>query len=487
MIFKQALTAGVSGLALLCTGMVLAGPVYQPQGANLTLGDVTHGKRVQSASSNPAGAAADYNRNAGKPFRGTVVSFAAGLEYGNLQDLFDLYDEITKGHEPSPPGTGPVQLPEPKPGIDFGKIWDELNPDIQAAVTEIANEIAVQSLLLKVISVEGHAKAWVAADAPFVIGNEYLGGAWTFGVNWSGSSKAFGLSEDIEFDRDEAITRIEDWFNLLPINRPVLLPVSDEFILRIDPMTQVVSGFIDNDSSMITKSTRTTDLSFGYSRQAWSNESGSLYLGAEAHYYNMQLSRVSIRFGDISNSEDLFEAINDGNFRTDERLGVDLGALWVGENYQLGVQVTNVNEPNFTFPDVDLDVYRNPNSVQFLLQDQRYEMDRQWKLEGSWFSKERSWSGHIGYDADSATDPMGDDFQWVTASVGYATNSWWFPGARLGYRQNLTGTKLKYIGLGFTAFRYFNFDISSALDVVKIDGQKLPQGLMLSLGFEINW
>ena len=44
------------------TGTVSAGPVYQPPGANLTLGDVTHGMRVQSASSNPAAAAADASR-----------------------------------------------------------------------------------------------------------------------------------------------------------------------------------------------------------------------------------------------------------------------------------------------------------------------------------------------------------------------------------------------------------------------------------------
>ena len=46
---------------------------------------------------------------------------------------------------------------------------------------------------------------------------------------------------------------------------------------------------------------------------------------------------------------------------------------------------------------------------------------------------------------------------------------------------------MKYIGIGVTAFKIVNFDISSALDTVKIDGQKLPQGLMVSLGFQITW
>ena len=122
MIYKPFLVTAMGAISVLCTSAALAGPVYQPQGANLTFGDVTHGKRVQSASSNPAAAAADYNRNAGKPFRGTVVSFAAGLEYGNVQELFDLYDDITGGYEPSEPGEGPVNLPEPHPGIDETRI-----------------------------------------------------------------------------------------------------------------------------------------------------------------------------------------------------------------------------------------------------------------------------------------------------------------------------------------------------------------------------
>jgi hypothetical protein len=114
-------------------------------------------------------------------------------------------------------------------------------------------------------------------------------------------------------------------------------------------------------------------------------------------------------------------------------------------------------------------------------------MDRQLKLEASLFTASRSWSAHLGYDADPVTDPMGDRFQWLTVSAGFSTDSRWLPGGRIGYRQNLAGTKLKYASIGFTAFKIFNFDIASALDTVKIDGQKLPQGLMLSLGFEIAW
>jgi hypothetical protein len=474
---KFKLIAGCS--VLMSVASVSAGPVYQPPGANLTYGDVTHGQRVQSASSNPAAAAADLARGEGRGTRGTVISGAAGLEYGNVQDLFDFYDKVTGAYEPSDPGSGggPGQDPDDKPdgGIDLGDILDMLDPEFREALDAIANEVVAQTALLALIAAEGYGKAWVSADAPFLLGTEHFGGAWTFGVNWSGSAKAYGLTEAIDFDRDAAREAIADWVNTQIVDRPQQLPISDHIILTPRPGLNALFFAIDNDSSLLTKSTRTTELNLGYSRQAWAGNAGRLFLGAEARLYLMQLSRLSVRFGDITDSEELFDAIRDADFSTDEEIGIDLGALWVADNYQLGVQVTSVNEPDFVFPDVNLAPYRNPNSIRFLLRDKKYK------------TQDRSWSAHLGYDADPATDPMGDRFQWLTMSMGFTTDSWWMPGARIGYRKNLAGTELAYLGVGITAFRIVNFDIASALDTVSIDGEKLPQGLMFSVGFQVDW
>ena len=184
----------------------------------------------------------------------------------------------------------------------------------------------------------------------------------------------------------------------------------------------------------------------------------------------------------------MFDAIRDADFRTDEAVGIDVGALWVADNYQLGAQITSVNEPQFQFSR-----YRSRTVPEVRVpfsswrRDKKYRKDRQLKLEASMFTQDRRWSAHVGYDADPATDPMGDRFQWLTMSMGFVTDSWWIPGGRIGYRKNLVGTELAYLGIGITAFRIFNFDIASALDTVSIDGEKLPQGLMLSLGFQIDW
>jgi hypothetical protein len=408
-----------------------------------------------------------------------------------VQNLFDLYNELTQAYAPSDPGTGggPGQDPDDKPdeGINIGDILDSLDPNVQEALNAIAREIATQTVLLLLIREEGYAKAWLSADAPFVFDKQVLDGTWTFGVNWSGSSKAFGITEPIEFDRDAALQAIENWVNTLPIDRPSTLPVSPDIVLTPTPEQNAVFLAITNDSSLVSKSTQTTEFSLSYSREAMAGDSGSLYFGARANIYLQQLSRLSVRFGDITDSEELFDAIRSADFRSDEGAGLDLGVLWVGENYQLGAQVTNINEPRFVFPDVNLTPYRSESIIRALENDKTYVMDRQLKLEASLFSQDRRWSAHLGYDADPVTDALGDRFQWATLSGGFTTDSWWIPSMRIGYRQNLAGTELGYVSIGATLFKYVNIDIASALESVKIDGQKLPQGLMGSIGFEISW
>jgi hypothetical protein len=483
-------TALSCGLTLLAGASALAGPAYLPPGANLTFGDVTHGARVQSASSNPAAGALEAARADDHRVSGTVLSIAAGLEYGNVDNIFEFIDEVSAAYNPSDPGSGggPGQDPDkPDDGVDLGEIWDSLDPDVQAALEVVATEVARQVALLALIKEEGYGKAWLGADAPFVLGRADWRGAWTFGAGWSGSAKSYGIADSLEYDVEVAKTLLQERLDELPSNRPEKFKLSDDVVITANPSTNGFGLNLDNDSSFYSKATQTTELNAGYSRLVTANSAGSLYLGAEAKLYFMQLSRLSVRFGDITNSEELFNAIRDSAFNNDENLGIDFGALWVSENYQLGAQLTNINEPLFDFPDVNLDPYSSEEMIGFLMSDQTYKMGRQLKLEGSIFTDDRRWSAHAGIDANVATDPLGDDYQWVTASAGLLTDNWWVPGARVGYRKNLAGSGLTYLSFGMSAFKIFNFDISSALDTVSIDGKELPRGLMASIGFQITW
>lgn len=466
-----------------------AGPVFQPPGTNLTYGDVSHGAVVPPTSGNPAAPAAIQARRAEHPARGMTMSGAAGLEYGNLQELFDFIDELSAAFRPSPPGTGggPGQPPDPDKGIDIGKIIDEIDPDLRPALDAIAREVATQAALLGLMASEGYGKAWIAADAPVTWGCCFLGGTWTTTVSWAGASKAVGVTVPIEFDLDEAAAELERWVRDTLGELTGILPLSEQVLVRTDPDTRNIIVVLDNDSSMLTKASQLTDLSVGYSRQAWATGRGSLYLGAEASLYLMRLSRFSARLGDITDSETLFEAIDNAAFRNEEDVGIHVGALWVGERYQLGAQLTNINEPEFSYPEVDVSPYRNQSMVDFLQSDRRYRMDSQLKLEASAFSADRRWSAHLGWDVDSAMDPFGDRFRWLTFSAALQRDSFWMSNLRLGYRKNLVGTELGFVSAGLTAFRYINVDLASALDTVSISGEKLPRGLMASVGFDIAW
>jgi hypothetical protein len=469
----------------------LAGPIHQPPGSNLTFGEVTHGLRIRSATGNPAAAAADRLRLQGKSAGGVSISGAAGIEYGNVQELFDFIDELALAFEPSEPGTGggPGQDPDTRPGsgIDIGAIIDEIDPELAPAIAAIGQEVLSRAAALALIESEGYGKAWVSVDVPFVWNSDWLGGTWTTGVNWSGASKAYSVAVPIEFDADAALLELENWVSDTLGELTGEAALSEQVLVQADPDTRNIIVLLDNDSSLLAKASQLTEVSVGYSRESLSNARGSLYLGLETKLYLMRLSRFTARFGDITDSEELFDAIDNASFNNDEDFGVDIGALWIGENYQLGVQWTNINEPEFRYPDVDLAPYSDPGVIDFLRRDQVYTMDSQVKLEASLFSSDRRWSAHLGYDVDAARDPFGDEFQWLTLSAAIARDSFWLSNFRVGYRQNLDGTELGYLGVGLTAFRYVNFDLSSALDTVKIDGTELPQGLMGSIGFQIHW
>jgi len=478
--------------ALLATGVATAAPIQQPPGANLVYGDVSRPMGVLPTSSNPAAAAAS-DALAGEQggASGTGLSAAAGLEYGNVQGLFDLYDTITQAYAPSEPGTGggPGQEPGDRPegGINLGDVLDTLDPQYRELLDAVAQEVATQYALLAVIAAEGYGKAWLSGDLPLAIGNDFLGGSLKLGLSWSGSSKAFGLVEPIAFDLDAAREAVQAWVDTPVTLRAAEIQVSDDITLQPVPDTNAVLFTIENDSSLVVKSTRTKELTLGYSREAWSGESGRLFLGSDVRFIFRDLSRLSVRFGDITDSKELFDAIRNADYRSDRGVSVDIGALWAGSNYQIGASVININEPEFVYPEVNLQPYTSEGVINFLLTDQTYIMDRQAKLEASVFTTNRRWSGHMGVDLDPATDPMGDTFQWLSLSAGLNTGSWWLPAARVGFRRNLEGTQLSYLGLGITAFKYLNIDIASALNTVEIEGRKLPQGLMGSIGFTIAW
>jgi hypothetical protein len=486
----------VIGLMLLLVGITQAAPIYQPPGSNLTYGDVTHGQRVLSAVTNPAAAAAEIHRSEDKARTGTMFSLGAGLEYGNVDDLFDLIDELSANIKPSEPGPGdpdlppaPGQLPQGKP--TFGDIIDVIqdidDPDLQDTIDKVKDRAVFLGGTLAVLIVEGYGKLHAGGDLPIVVGKEFLGGAWTFNLNVTGTSKAFGVIEPIEFDADVALAELEAAYDLTPDDPPTTFDLTGGVELTIDPATGDVSLYFNNDTLLVTRAAVISEFALGYGRQFARWGDGKLYWGAKAKYFYTRLSRLDTRFGDLTDADELFDTIRNGDFRNEGGFSADLGLLWVSPNYSLGATLTNINEPSFRYPAADTSRFTAQKVVDFLEKDQEYVIERQLKLEGSWFTPNRRWAVNAAYDVDAVRDPMQDHYQWATISAGYATGNWWIPGVRVGYRKNLEGSNLGYIGAGVTLFKVLNFDIASTTESTEISGTDLPRGLIFNLGVEISF
>ncbi len=472
------------------SGMAVAAPVYQPPGTALTYGNVSFGQRTSSPVGNPAANISDLDRRGGEAKTIMGLSVSAGIEYGNVQDILDLIDSLSGNIEPSdpddggepPPGGDPGDKP-PDGGIDF-----PIDPDTEELIKDIASEVAIQTALLTLLQAEGYAKGFVALDIPISLGKQYLGGAWAFGINLSGTSSALGFAESIEFDTEEATADFETV--LMDIENGTVQERynigGDDVVIEVSPDAESIKIRFDNDSTLVTKAAVINEFAGSYSREIpLDTSSGKLYGGVNAKFYRVGLSRVATRFGDITDSEEIWRSIKDADFNYSNDIGIDFGLLWSGNNYQLGATLTNINEPDFAYPDLDASNYKDPGVRDIIARGENYVMERQLKLEASWFTQKGSWGWNFGIDANKVRDPLGFDYQWVTLSGGYNTESFWLPGVRVGVRSNLAGTRLSYIGGGVTAFKYVDLDIATSLETTRINDTKLPRSLLINLGFNV--
>ncbi len=457
-----------------------------------TSGCVTQSKPLTATILNPATAAADSSLVGEKG--GMGLSVFASVESGDVEEIFDSIDQLSLAFEPTdllsqitelPPG----QFPEIKPegGIEVGDLIDAINPDLVALIQSVGDEItSYVEPVLNTIASEGYSKVLVSADLPITINAKALGGSWSMGVNWSGTAKSFVVADIIDFDPQQAIDFLQNAYNGLPVSGTETFDLPGDIGITIDPTGQA-SFQVNNDSLLLTKAAETTAFSVGYSRRVWPADRGGLYLGVEATSYQMSLSRVDLRLGDITDSDEIFDSIRNADFVSDNGFDFDVGLLWAANNYRFGAMVRNINEASFEFPAANEAVYSDLDIIDFLRQDRVYTMERQLTLEGSIFSGNRRWIINLAYDVNAVPDPMGDDYQWASVSGAYLTDSWWIPGIRASYRQNMAGTELSYVGVGVTLLKVVNVDVTSTLDTVIIEGHELPQGLMASIGFQLNF
>ncbi|WP_170252769.1 conjugal transfer protein TraF [Colwellia echini] len=446
--------------------------------------ELGYSQRGLSVHGNPAAAAATAKINGVNTSKGGMVSISGGIEYGNLDDLFDVIDNISR--EIVAPINGESSPSESQSSIDIAKIIDE-NPEADSALKALVPEVLVVGGLLAVIAEQGYGTAHIGLDIPFVISDDIYGGSLMFKIQTLGSSKAVGITEGLNFDEAQAKAALE---NILAIdhNTP-----STEFDLsagvkvQYDQNIDDLSLRLENESLLLVKAADIFKMSVGYSRSVYSSDSGNLFLGVEPTFYRVGLTNINVSLGDLTDSQVLFDNIRDTDFKYQNAFDADIGLIWSANHYELGASIKNLIEMDFDYPNTDFSQFSSEEVKDKLIQETTYVIERQGKVEGAIFTLDRRWSLNMAIELNAVSDPMQNEYQWASVNVGYASDSWWLPGARLGYRQNLAGTELGYLSAGITFAKYINLGVSSTLDTVNIDGVNVMRGLTANLGLQFEY
>jgi F plasmid transfer operon, TraF, protein len=460
----------------------------QPKHAKLNFS-----QQALSSDANPANTALVLDtKHSSLMFKG-MVNLSASLEYGDVDDLFDKYNELSNSFKPSDPEPGapanPIERPDPvdRPDlIDWDKVFEQY-PDLESRVDVVKGRVISLASLLALISTEGYAKTEVGIEAPFLVNSDYYGGTVLFGASYTGFSKAVGIIEPIEFNSEQAMSELKRIPEFAPSDGVQELDLTGGITLYYNPDNKGIKLNVNNDSLLLVKSARISKLNLSYSKEWFSNDYGSLYWGVKPTFYNVGMTNLGVRVGDLDDTESIFEDIRHGNYTYENGFDIDLGLSFTSQHYLFSAHLKNTIESDYKFPNIDRRRYSSAAVLKKLDKNRVFTLERQLTLQAALFTEDKAWSLRAEVDANPVSDPMLDKFQWVNVTAGYATDSWWLPSARFGFSQNLAGSELRYLNAGITFMKFFNLDVATTLDTVTLDDDKYVRGLNVSLGVQYSF
>lgn len=252
--------------------------------------------------------------------------------------------------------------------------------------------------------------------------------------------------------------------------------------LLADDVTAVGSD-ITTDTSFYAQTAVDLQIGLGYSQSMWQNSHGMLVGGAKANLHNLSMGRALAKLDDenVDAGDAISDSISDDAV-TSTGVGIDLGAVWVSNYYQVGVTLANINEPEFDGAPITTNAASDKYGITA---SDKYVMEMQTTIDAAVSTKGKQVTLGLSYDANEVKDAVGDEYQWAAASLSYYGDSHFLPGLRVGYRQNMAGTELSYASFGLTILKRLNIDLAVALDTVKDeDGDEMPRGAYFSIGYD---
>lgn len=463
------LTTPLIGFVLITsivTSNLNAEPIYHPSGPNLVFGNVSNGRSVMSDANNPAAGATRYKPGEGEVNFGIFPSIGVGYEIGDADNLFTEVDNTAK------------------------KLDDSANNALDSIATnnstvafnQVNGTINDVNNLLSRIEQDGYAKAFTSFHAPIMpvlISSDMLGGSLVFDFNASLIARIGIIQDPINVNAGTLETTINDAITATGVTQ-----TNGDVSVLFDGSN--VNFNVSNDTTAVLKAAYPLELSLAYSRPIMPLGDGKLFAGVRGKYYKVELLRAVQRAVGNVDSENLFENITDSDRTSKSDFGLDIGAIWMTENYHLGATLTNINEPSFEYNKIGLSSYTDTATINKLNADEKYTMESQLKLEGSYYFFDKQLMVNAAVDVNAVQDPVGDEYKWMVLSAGYSPDWWFIPSIRGGLRKNSGDNALTYYTFGITAFKV-NLDLAITTDDVEDDGSSMPRGIMGNIGIDIRF
>jgi len=226
----------------------------------------------------------------------------------------------------------------------------------------------------------------------------------------------------------------------------------------------------------------------------WQNKFGDLHAGVRLNVQNLGLSKQVIAFESADADEELSDVFlddyEDAKVSSTD-FAIDLSAYWAGINYNAGITLSNVNEPEFEFGELGNDCLNKPNetsknncftALHFsdrIALKETYIANSYATLQANYISDDNTFSVDFSYETEHNT-PVGIKEQWVTASIAAQPESIYVPNARLTYSSNLAGSELDYLS-GELSWGWLGLAGGYALSDTTVDDTTVPRGGFITL------
>ncbi len=416
----------VAGLASAAS----AAPVFHPSGPMLTYGAVSQNQTLMSTTENPAAAASVLGEEDGA-FGFGLISAGVGLEVGQVDNFQQDLDALS------------TELNAFDPAVDG---LDKFNT-IKARFDDFLVRAGEDGYLRTDLAIQ--------PVTPLVMtSRDWFGGSIVLDANISAEAKLSVLDSPLEF------------------NPSTLTP--------------------ETDTSLYVKAAAIREFSLGYSRPVLETDNGVMYGGFRAKGVSMQLAKALVNLMDSDGIDQTLQDTADAVEDPQTKFGLDMGFVYVTDHYRFGATFRNLIKPEFEYTPIGQNCAPDNSACHSAASfadridlEETHVMDSQITLEGAVYSKSKNWMLAAAMDTSPVHSPVADEYQWLTVSTGYATPSWWIPGFRLGYRQNLAGTEMSYATLGLTLFKFLSVDVAYGLQAIEIDGASAPRAFAANISTEL--